>query len=349
MQLIHHNMRQIHIFIAIILLAGATLSCNKGVKKVSYPERGLTVGFYNLENLFDTINDPDINDEEFLPGSKVRWNTEKYTKKLDNMSRVIAGMDPGSWPHLLGLAEIENETVLNELIGNELIKAAGYQVVHVAGQDPRGIEVAAIYRADYIKPINIKTLNPVIEGVTYRHILYIKGLIMNRDTIHFFVNHWTSRFGGLDETKAARNGTARFVKHVTDSLLSVNAMNQLILVGDFNDNPNDESMVKHLNAKPLMDDIEHPSLINLAFNSYKAGKGTLYYKGWDFFDQVIVSSSLIEGGKLLTSDIEIVKHDWMLFKPNQGEARPNRTMSGGRYFGGFSDHLPVLIRLRQAK
>lgn len=329
--------------LAIFLLVQLS-GCHNGVQKLKTPNNGFVIGFYNIENLFDTINDPSINDEEFLPQSKVSWNTARYKSKLENISRVIAAMDTNSFPHVLGLAEVENKQVLDDLIAQKTLRAADYSIIHFADSDPRGIEVAALYRAAFFKPVVQKTFQPVTNGKVNRHILYLKGLTATEDTLHIFVNHWTSRYGGLEETKPARMGTAIFLKNITDSLFLVNPAANIIIVGDLNDNPEDESLVVGLDAK-WPQNIEPLALYNLSLEPHSKGEGTLYYKSWDFFDQVIVSSSLLGAGPLHVSPIEIVKKDWMLFKPREGDARPNRTMSGGKYYGGFSDHLPVVVRV----
>ncbi|MCC7318703.1 MAG: hypothetical protein IT219_09225 [Bacteroidales bacterium] len=329
--------------LAIILLVQLS-GCHNGVQKLKTPSNGFVVGFYNIENLFDTVNDPSINDEEFLPQSKVSWNTARYDSKLENISRVIAAMDTTSFPHVLGLAEVENKQVLDDLIARKTLHSANYSIIHFADSDPRGIEVAALYRPDFFKPIVLKTFQPVTNGKAYRHILYLKGVNATDDTLHVFINHWTSRYGGLEETKPARMGTAVFLKNITDSLFVVNPTANIIIVGDLNDNPEDESLILGLNAE-WPQNIQPKTLYNLSLEPHSKGVGTLYYKGWDFFDQVIVSSPLLGEGSLRVSPIEIVKKDWMLFHPKEGDARPNRTMSGGKYYGGFSDHLPVVVRL----
>lgn len=337
------------IVLALLAIMLFSTACNKTVRKLSKPGDGFLVGFYNLENLFDSINDPTINDEEFLPDSRLGWNTKKYDHKLDQMARVVAAMDSGDYPHFLGFAEVENAQALFELATHAKLHGAAYATIHVADNDPRGIEVAAIYRPEYMRVLKINTLQTSVGGEPQRHILYVKGLTGWGDTLHLFVNHWTSRYGGLDATKAARNGTASFLKSQTDSLLAVQPEANILIMGDFNDNPEDESMMEHLQALPVQKPIEATKLYNLALEPHRRNEGTLFYKSWDCFDQVIVSGSLLDKGRLRSSEMHIVKHPWMMFKNQQGVERPNRTQSNGKYFGGFSDHLPVFIRLTRNK
>lgn len=337
--------------IPLILVLFALLSaCQPKIGRLLMPENGWTFAFYNVENLFDTINDPRINDEEFLPDSKVNWNTKRYQHKLSQTSKVIAAMDTFSFPHLLGLCEIENKKVLEDLVSHANIKKAGYNIIHFEGSDDRGIETAMIYMPSFFKPVAqrpVKVFNNETKAA-YRDILYVKGFVATSDTLHVFVNHWTSRYGGREQTENARQFTGAVLKTVSDSILKAQPNSNIVILGDFNDNPTDASLAEHLCALDPENDIESGKLYNLSLQEFSAGKGTLFYDGWDMFDQVIVSGNLIEpgSGKVILHGTEIVKKDWMLFKGSNGVARPNRTMSGGRYFGGYSDHLPVLVRLK---
>ncbi|HOI31670.1 MAG TPA: hypothetical protein PLC47_02800, partial [Bacteroidales bacterium] len=323
------------------------LTACKGTRQVAKkPQHFWMAAFYNVENLFDTINDPLIDDEEFLPDSKLNWNTEKYRQKLAQKARVIASMDSADFPHFIGLAEVENKTVLYDLLTIPDIAPAAYKVIHIDDDDSRGIEVAALYREDYFKVLHIQAFEPLAEkSQSMRHVLYVKGLIWGGDTLHLFVNHWTSRYGGKEKTAVKRAVYGDFLRHLSDSLLAVDAGANLIIMGDLNDNPDDESLTNHLKAADPGDRDASYSLFNLSLPLYKAGEGTLFYRGWDFFDQLIVSRALLESQKPLVSTFKVVKHPWMLFKPKNGEPRPNRTASGGRYYGGFSDHLPVILYL----
>ena len=337
-------------FFVAALFAGSLLqACQPKMGKLLYPDRGLTVAFYNVENLFDTINDPTINDEEFLPESKVGWNTEKYTHKLHQTARVIAAMDTLDFPHIIGFAEIENAAVINALSNEAAVKKAGYHVIHFDGNDPRGIEVAMMYRPAYFKPLYAGPVmvSEAATGKSYRHILFVKGVVATGDTLNLFINHWPSRYGGREETEGARRFVASTLKSVTDSILGIQPNSNILIMGDLNDNPTDTSLVAYLQAKNPANGIGDKGLYNLSLKPYATGEGTLYYQSWDMFDQIIVSANLIKPvkGKIKAGDQLIVKKDWMLFKGSNGIAKPNRTMSGSKYFGGFSDHLPVMVKL----
>lgn len=336
-------------FVAALIVGSLLQACQPKMGKLLYPEKGLTVAFYNVENLFDTINDPTINDEEFLPESKVGWNSEKYTHKLHQTARVIAAMDTLDFPHIIGLAEMENGMVVNALSSEEAIKKAGYNVIHFEGNDPRGIEVVMMYRQVYFKPLYAGPVmvSEATTGKSYRHILYVKGVVATGDTLNLFVNHWPSRYGGREETEGARRFVASTLKSVTDSILGKQPNSNILIMGDLNDNPTDSSLVVFLQAKNPANGINDNGLYNLSLKPYAAGEGTLFYQNWDMFDQIIVSANLIKPakGNIKAGDQLIVKKDWMLFKGSNGIAKPNRTMSGTKYFGGFSDHLPVMVKL----
>lgn len=341
-------MQKLRLLLAILTAAFLFSACPAQNSLLKSSPNGFTIAFYNVENLFDTIPDPSINDLEYLPDSKVPWTSERYHTKLNNISRVIAAMDTLDFPHLIGLSEVENKAVLNDLVSNDLLTLADYSIVHIEGNDPRGIEVAMLYRNKYFKVLHseaIQVESPDDRPV--RHLLYIKGINANSDTLHVFVNHWTSRFSGSEQTIAARIASAQKLRSVVDSLLLLQPMANIIIGGDFNDNPDDASLFVHLIALAPDDAIRPGNLYNLAMEPWLLGEGTLFFRSWDFFDQIIVSSALLYGGPLRAGAIEVIKRPWMLFTPPQGGvARPNRTASGSRYFGGYSDHLPVMIRLK---
>lgn len=351
------NARLMHKWFLLLLLVSLFSSCAfiSGAQKPIYPEGGLTIGFYNVENLFDTINDPDIHDDAYLPDSKVPWNTERYLRKLDNLGRVIASMDTLNFPCLLGLCEVENRAVLENLVANRHIREAGYEIVHYEGPDRRGIEVAMLYRPEYFLPLHTESLNVQWEDMGQsqpRDILYVKGLVYPKDTLHIFVNHWPSRWGGEAASSHLRIGNARFLRAVVDSLFDQSIYTNIIIMGDFNDNPDDASLFAYLRAFAADKEIRHGHLFNLAMEPYLLGEGTLFYNNnWDFFDQIIVSSNLINPvrGQWFAGPIGVIKQPWMLTHPPRGgPPRPNRTSTSRSYFGGYSDHLPVMFRLSRA-
>ena len=335
-----------------ILLLSLLILTGCSVKKIGKTEIA-KIAFYNVENLFDTIDDPNVNDEEFTPEGRQNWNSEKYATKLEHISQVFLSMDSSQAPALIGMAEVENRQVLEDLIQKSHLSDFKYKIIHQESPDFRGIDVALIYRPDIYDPIvnNWFAINfPFDSAYTTRDILYSKGNIFGDKVLHIFVNHWTSRSGGQEVTDTKRNFIATFLKSKTDSILSIEPNANILIMGDLNDNPTDVSITESLNALPISGPILKNKLYNLSLHKFQNGEGTLYYNSWDLFDQMIVSGNLlIENSSLIIapSSIEIYNPDWIVFEDNKGIKRPNRTASGNRYYGGYSDHLPVYITIKK--
>lgn len=330
--------------LSLIVLIGILGSCSQ--KK----EQAFSFAFYNVENLFDTIDDPSISDERYLPDSEIPWNTERYRHKLDNLTKVMTSVDSSAYPTLFGLCEVENIDVLQDLVSHAGLKDANYRIVHKNSPDERGIDVALLYRDELYTPVETQYITisfPFdIENKT-RDILYSKGLLAGSDTLHIFINHWTSRWGGQEKTEAYRRFIGETLRIITDSILRSQPKANIIIAGDLNDNPTDLSIIEDLGALPITGSIKDNSLFNLSLNKFENGEGTLFYKSWDMFDQIIVSGNMLQGKKGIkveTIDQVIIKYDWMLYQPKKGPARPSRT-AARQYYGGYSDHLPVFISM----
>ena len=306
--------------------------------------------FYNVENLFDTLDNPLTMDEEFLPDSRIAWNSERYWHKIQNTARVLMAIDSVNLPGIIGLAEIENKSVLEDLILTTGLKHGNYDIIIENGQDPRGINVALLFRKNIFRQIDHQAIPSALSFKT-RDILYVRLLCTSGDTFHVFINHWKSRQGGAQETEIMRIENAETLKRQTDSVLSVFPQAKLIIMGDFNDEPGDKSIAETLGIKKPGGTISSTGLYNLLYDHYEKGEGTLYYKDWDVFDQIIVSGNLLlkkKGKKpfILPVDAHIFKPDWLLYRNKNGELVPNRTAGSKEYFGGFSDHLPVYTTVR---
>jgi hypothetical protein len=331
---------RLHILFAVLLviLAG-------NVKAQKGQPNQIKIAFYNTENIFDTIDDPNKNDEDFLPGAKVAWNTDRYNHKLNNIARALSSIDSVNLPAVIGLAEIENVGVLNDLVSKTRLKLGNYQVILEEGSDPRGIDVGLIYRKDVVKYVSHKAFASATSFKT-RCLLYVCLADSKKDTFHIVVNHWKSRSGGATETEPQRIENAATLKHLTDSLLLRHPMANIIMMGDLNDEPDNKSISELLGAVKPEKKVNPSTLYNLMYERFKNGEGTLYYKDWDLFDQIIVTGNLLnkkpgKGAVILPPYAYIFKPDWLLYKSRNGDMVPNRTASSKDYFGGFSDHLPV--------
>ncbi|MFN3916780.1 MAG: endonuclease/exonuclease/phosphatase family protein [Flavobacteriales bacterium] len=317
-------------------------------KNKSKSVKSFDIVFYNVENLFDTIQDLSKNDNDFLPNTKKKWNTERYQKKIHDLARVIHEINPKKHPIIVGLCEIENKNVVHDLIKSGELAKSDYEIIHRDSPDERGIDVALIYKTSVFKPIHQSFINiylPQGPRTATRDIVYVKGVIL-QDTIHVFFNHWPSRSGGQEQSEPNRIFAATQLKIRVDSLFKINPQSKIIIMGDMNDYPDNKSVYEILRAK----EISHsgsPELINLTYSLHKKGKGTYFYKGeWGVLDNVIVSSGLLKSKKgLKAKEAKIFSSEWMLYTNKKGEKSPNRTYGGNEYYGGVSDHLPIVLKL----
>lgn len=306
--------------------------------------------FYNVENLFDTIDDPQKDDAEFLPGSRIAWNSQRYYTKIDHLSEVIAALGGDQPAAIIGLCEVENELVTGDLIHSSKLLPFGYSAIQFNSPDERGIENVLIYDEDQFRPVFFRPIRVDISSFNSdqtRDILYVKGYCpkAKKDTLHIFINHWPSRSEGKEVSEPKRMVAAQTLKHVTDSLMTLPSHPLILIMGDLNDEPSDKSISEGLGALAPTGGFDPAKLYNLGYPPYQQGKGTLYYKDWDLFDQMIVNGAFLLNTKGLTiiePEENIFSPDWLLYKSNDGTSRPNRTAAKD-YYGGYSDHLPVYL------
>lgn len=308
----------------------------------------MRIMFYNVENLFDIYDAPEKRDDDFVPDKSYFWTHSKYQRKLNNISKVIVAA--GGWKpiDIIGLAEIENRYVLKGLTEQTVLKKYNYNIIHKESGDKRGIDVALLYNPKSFTPILYTAISidePENEFFT-REILYTKGIALNTDTLHIFVNHWPSRWGGELASEVKRIKAATALRHHVDSVLALNNMAKIIIIGDFNDTPQNQSIKKVLNALPPNDSCTN-CLRNLSYSFDKAG--THKYQGdWAILDQIIVSDALLLRKKIYTKPnaATIFYNDFLIEEDNSYMGiKPYRTFIGLRYNGGFSDHLPVILDL----
>lgn len=301
------------------------------------------VGFYNVENLFDTFHDEGKNDEEYTPGGEKKWDQEKYKDKQNKIARVLSTMANGA--DIIGLSEVEKLAVLNDLVAHPDLKKFNYQIIHKESPDRRGIDCALLYKPNRFKVLNYKTYDFPGDYVS-RDVLHVSGLYFG-DTLHVMVNHWPSRFGGKADKRQA---VAAQVRGKVDSLLSKNADAKIIIMGDLNDDPINKSVKKVLNATGK-ENLKEGQLFNASAKSFASGVGTLYYRGaWNLFDQIIVSNSLLStstGVTMIKNSFSIFGPDWMRQKTGNYAGAPLRSYVSNVYQYGYSDHFPTYILLEK--
>lgn len=306
---------------------------------------------YNVENYFDLTDDPETADEEFLPNGLRAWNNTKYRQKQANISKVIAALGDWDAPPIVGLCEVESEKALRDLTKYAPLSAFKYKFIHYESPDPRGIDVALLYQASMFEPIHSEALRIKFQEypeMTTRDILYVSGKLPTNDTIHIFVCHFPSRLGGELESEYKRLTVAAHLREKVDCIFKENPLSNIIIMGDFNDYPNNKSLSNVLRAKDPAEKILENELYNLMIALQNAGKGSHKHQGeWGALDQIIVSGNLLNPSNrfyALPQDAQIFDADFLLEDDkNYLGKQAFRTYIGMKYNHGFSDHLPVYI------
>ena len=287
------------IFIYLILFL---FTINPGFSQEDKKEYLVTcVGFYNLENLFDTLIDPDTNkilQDDFTPKGQKGWTSKRYREKLENMSKVIADLGVEVTPDgaaILGVSEIENKSVLEDLVKTEKLKNRGYKIVHYDSPDKRGIDVGLIYNPKYFHVTSSRSVSLRSIDTTFytRDQLLVSGLL-NGEKIHVIVSHWPSRRGGEKRSRPRRESAADLGKIIIDSLQAIDPSAKIFYMGDLNDDPIDSSVKKHLKGNGKKEELKEGDMYNPWESYYKKGIGTLAYRdAWNLFDQILVTPSLV--------------------------------------------------------
>lgn len=313
----------------------------------------ICISFYNQENLFDTLDTPNKDDSEFLPQGNYAWNSEKYFNKLANMSSVIASINSSKGPDFLGMCEVENDLVLGDLVKTLAQKNQTYQVIWHDSKDERGIDNALLYKKEWVKSVQSKLfdINPdSIGGSITRGLLMADFTLKNQSRLVIFVNHWPSRRGGETESEPKRIYVAKYLKHLSDSIQKNDPKVHIVLMGDFNDHPDNISINQYLQAKETMKSLANNDFYNPMYALMKQGKGSYNHKGsWNFLDQFMLNQNLVNGkGKLvyMTESAQAFKEDWMLETEEKYKGNPKRTFGGKKYLNGYSDHLPIYMFLQ---
>jgi endonuclease/exonuclease/phosphatase family metal-dependent hydrolase len=302
---------------------------------------------YNVENLFDTQKSPDKNDADFQPDGKRYWTKGRYYYKLQQIAKVISAAGEWDTPALIGLCEVENDTVLHDLLKRTPLRKQDYRYCMTTGQDERGINTALLYQRDKFQYIShteyaIPFRNPHKRS---RNLLHVTGRILTKDTLDLFVCHFPSRYGGEKETIQDRQDAAGYLRSICDSIHGIRRTCLLLIMGDFNDNPDDESLVHTLHAMPPESVADRdtvaeskPYLVNLFYHEKGSQK---YQDKWSQLDQIIVNRRLLQ--HLIPESAQTFRSAFLLKDDNvwRGQ-RPLRTYHGYKYEKGFSDHLPVI-------
>ena len=331
---------------------------------LNQPERRYTmygVMFYNLENLFDTINNNGTRDFEFSPNGARQWNGTKYWQKQHNMAYAISQMEvkgsPADGPVIIGVSEIENITVLEDLVRQPEIKDRRYRIVHHDSPDPRGVDVAFLYNPRFFKVLNVTTQNinnylDSDEPKRTREQLTVTGLLAG-EKVTLMINHWPSRLGGEEQSSYLREVCGRMARATIDSLLLDDPNQGIIFMGDLNDDPQNKSCCEALGAKKeIKDCVEPGSCYNPWWNMLNRGIGTLGYKGnWNLFDQIIFSNYFLQNYEskdkptLTFLRAEVLNRKFLRGDEGDRQGYPLRTYSGGVFVNGYSDHFPTMIYL----
>ncbi len=337
---------------AVSLCAQQSLLSDELVSILEAP-RYLRVMFYNCENFFDVDNDPVTNDDEFTPDGEKHWNKYRFYDKRDKISKVIVTVGGWNPPDIVGLCEIESRKVMESLTYNSGLRHAGYRFLHKESPDARGIDVALLYKPTHYKPFNVEFIPVKVlkNGRGTRDILLASGLTVHGDTLHIFVNHWPSRWGGQVESDGLRRAVAGVVRQKVDSLININPRSNILIMGDLNDYPDNNSVCIDLRAHTRFNAIEQSELYNLAYYmQFVKGWGTHKYNGqWGILDQMIISGALLDGQNVIYTskdDIHVFNPDFLLERDEANVGyKPFRTYLGYQYIGGFRDHLPGFINI----
>lgn len=331
-----------------IVLSAIMVACAQNSKKEA------VIAFYNLENLFDTEDDPLTNDAEFLPTGKNQWTPERYQHKLNNMASVICliGQEKGGVV-VIGVSEIENRKVLEDLVATEKLKPLNLGVAHHDSPDRRGVDVAFLYSKERFQVLDTKAYPVITDDTSFRtrdHFM-MTGVIDNTDTVSFVVMHWPSKSGGEQRSLPKRIAAAEAARRIADEVLAKNINANLIFMGDLNDNPTAKSLKEYFKPKVKMKDLQKGDLFNPMWKMYQDGIGTYAYRdNWEVIDQMILSYNLINPArensyKYVTT--KVFRRNFMITQSGSYTGYPYRTFASGTFQGGYSDHFPVYLILEK--
>ncbi len=342
------KLRRVILLSLALLMGGSATLYMQAQEKKRYATYG--VAFYNLENLFDTINNNGKYDKEFSPSGSYRWDGKKYWSKINNIAYAISQMPnkvTPQGPAVIGVSEIENITVLQDLVKADAIKDKNYQIVHHDSPDARGVDVAMLYNPKMFRVINVTNHRLVVPELPHfrtRDQMCVVGLL-GGSRVAVIVNHWPSRRGGEKESSWLREAAANLSKSIADSLYKIDPKIGVIVLGDLNDDPNNKSCAEVLGAVKKIENTVEGGFFNPFWEKLDKGIGSYIYRGqWDLFDQIIINKNLVDGAcGLKYYGAEVLNRQFLLQQEGQYKGYPLRTFSSGAWSNGYSDHLPTEV------
>lgn len=338
--------RRITTLLFVLLGISTVLLAQKQKKENVY-----AVAFYNVENLYDPNGTDELRDESFSPTGTKMWTQEKYIKKLNNLAYTInkLGSNYVTRAAIVGVAEVGNRKVLEDLVKTGDLAGSGYKIVHYDSPDKRGVDVGLLYDPEVFTVTSSHpypyTLSDNPDFKT-RDQLLVSGILAG-EAFHVIVNHWPSRYG--EKSSELREYAASISKHIADSIYRADKNAKIVIMGDMNDDPTDKSCRLVLDAKKYQKDVKAGGLFNTMWEMFDNGIGSLCYRGkWNLFDQIIISESLVNDKSLLRFwKAEVFNADYLIQKDGNFKGYPLRTFSGNTFLNGYSDHFPTLIYLKK--
>jgi hypothetical protein len=315
----------------------------------------LYLAFWNLQNLFDAVDDPEKNDESFLPDGDMEWTEDRLDKKMYNLSRIIRMMNEGNGPDILGVCEVENQEVFEMMI-SKFLSDLNYKVAYIESPDNRGIDNGLVFKSDKFSLLNMQADTVHLSDDWPTRLIFGVNLITNDDKeLTVFVNHWPSRSGGQEKSEPNRIAAAQTLRSAVDRIFTNDRNANIFIMGDFNDDPVNISLLESLQAHPikcdsLPSDFEmepEGELFNLSYQSFEAGEGSYKYKDtWNMLDQIIVSGAVINGNDFnyICKSFAVYKPKYIVTQIGKYKGTPFPTYGGKRYLGGYSDHFPVIAK-----
>ncbi len=333
--------------LTVVLLSGFISTAQNKIAEHSF-----VAMCYNVENLFDCKDDSLKDDAEFLPDGSRHWTLNRYRSKQHKIAQVIAAIGGWEAPDLVGLCEVENRAVLTDLTRRSPLKRLGYEFLHFESPDRRGIDVALLYQAKRFKPFQAKPVRvsfPEQTQASTRDILLVSGILPTKDSLHVFICHFPSRLGGQLASETRRKTAAARLRSQVDSLFALNPRSKILIMGDFNDSPEDSSLREVLRALKPEGKVDNSQLYNLTYPLHSRGKGSHKHDGiWSVLDHFIVSGNLLDSSQkfyIRPEEVSFFEADFLLEQDTKDlGTMPFRTYQGMIFKGGFSDHLPVYGR-----